>query len=153
MAVSVCRWGALAAFGLFSAQLLTVSAAEPCKLLTVQEINQTLGVSVSPRPIGTTGCLWTGSTRRVSIVLHDSTAWARLTAPVPGTIKTSVGGLGDAASISGLDEAAHPGQENVLTLSVKQGASVIVLTVYGIKGTERQRSLEEALARLVLQRL
>lgn len=153
MEVSARRWGALAAFGLLCILPQAVSAADPCKLLTVQEIGQVLGVSVSPTPLGTTGCLWTGSSQRVSIVLRDATAWARITAPVQGITKTSVSGLGEATSVSGLDEAVHPGQENVLTLSVKQGASVIVLTVYGVKGTERQRSLEESLARLALRRL
>lgn len=87
------------------------------------------------------------------LLLRDATAWARLTAPGPGIPKTHVGGFGEAASVSGLDEATHPGKENVLTLSVKQGASVIVLTVYGVKGAERQRSSEESLARLALRRL
>jgi ABC-type uncharacterized transport system YnjBCD ATPase subunit len=43
--------------------------------------------------------------------------------------------------------------QNFLTLSVKQGANVIILTVSGVNGTERQRSAEEALARLALGRL
>jgi hypothetical protein len=124
-----------------------VRAAEPCKLLTVQEINQALGASVKPTPLGTTGCLWQGSPQRVSIVVRDASAWARLTTPISGINKTSVSGLGDAAQIS------DSGKENVLTLSVRQGANVIVLTVYGIQSAERQRSLEESLARLALPRL
>jgi hypothetical protein len=81
----------------------------------------------------------------VSIVLRDATAWARIIAPGPRITKTSVSGLGEAAQYSGM--------ENVWTLSVKQGASVIVLTVYGVTGAEQQRSLEESLARLALRRL
>jgi hypothetical protein len=153
MEVSACRWGALAAFGLLSTLPLIVRAAEPCKLLTVQEISQVLGASVSPTPVGTTGCLWKGNPQGVSIALRDAKAWARITAPGPGITRTTVSGLGDAASITGLDEAAHPGQENVLTLAVKQGANVIILTVLGVKGNERQRSSEESLARLALRRL
>jgi hypothetical protein len=42
--------------------------------------------------------------------------------------------------------------QDTWTLSVKQGAGVIVLTVYGVTG-ERQRSVEESLARLALRRL
>jgi|HubBroStandDraft_6_1064221.scaffolds.fasta_scaffold511679_1 hypothetical protein len=143
---SASRWVALVAFGLLSTLPQTMSAAEPCKLLTVPEIGQVLGVSVSPTPVGTTGCLWTGSSQRVSITLRDATAWARITAIAPGSkiIKTNMSGLGDAAQYSGM--------QDTWTLSVKQGAGVIVLTVYGVTG-ERQRSVEESLARLALRRL
>lgn len=150
---SARRWAGLAVLGLVSTLPPAVNAAEPCMLLTVQEVSQVLGGSVSPQPLGTTGCMWTDGPQRVSIVRRDATAWSRITMPVHGITKTNVNGLGDAASISGLDEAVHPGQENVLTLAVKQGANVILLTVYGVKDTERQRSLEESLARLALPRL
>ncbi len=147
MGGSARRWGALAAFGLLFTLPRVVSAAEPCKLLTVQEISQALGASLSPTPLGTTGCLWTGKPQRVSIVLRPAAVWTQLTTPIRGINKTSVTGLGDAAQIS------DSGKENVLTLSVKQGANVIVLTVYGIQSPERQRSVEESLARLALPRL
>jgi len=148
MEASARRWGALAAFGLLSTLPQAVSAAEPCKLLTVQEIAQVLGASVSPpTPLGTTGCLWSGSAQRVNIALRPAKAWASITMPGPGITKTSVSGLGEAASISSMDN------QNFLTLSVKQGANVIILTVSGVNGTERQRSAEEALARLALGRL
>jgi hypothetical protein len=153
MGGSFRRWGSLVAFGLISTLPLPLSAADPCKLLTVQEISQVLGVTLSPDPAGTTGCFWKGAAQRVSIVLRDAKAWPRIIATGPGITKTDVSGLGDAASISGLDPSTHPGQENVLTLSVKQGGNVIVLTVYGVKGTDRQRSMEESLARLALRRL
>ena len=45
------------------------------------------------------------------------------------------------------------GHANIWTLSVKQGANVIVLTVYGAKSPDQQRSAEESLARLALKRL
>jgi hypothetical protein len=107
----------------------------------MQEVGQVFGASVSPpTPLVTTGRIWTGGVQKVSIVLHDATAWARMTAPCPRITQTNVSGLGHAAQYSGGD--------NVWTLSVKQGASVIVLTVYGAKDAERQRSSEESLARL-----
>jgi hypothetical protein len=43
--------------------------------------------------------------------------------------------------------------QNIWTLSVKQGNSVIVLTVYNAKTPDQQRSSEEALARLALKHL
>jgi hypothetical protein len=145
MRVLARRWGALAAFGLFYVLPKAVTAAEPCKLLTEQEIGQVLGVTVSPAPLGTTGCMWGSGSQRVSIVLRDAAAWARITAPGPHITKTDVNGIGEAAQFSGMDK--------VWTLSVKQGASVIVLTVYGAKSSDQQRSSEESLARLALRRL
>jgi len=70
--------------------------------------------------------------------------------PGPGITKTSVSGLGDAASISHMNEGTD---KNVLTLSVMRGANVIILTVTGVADTERARSAEESLARLALGRL
>ncbi len=145
MAVSTRRWALFAAFGFLSTLPLAVSAAEPCKLLTVQQIAQVLGNSVSPTPLGTTGCMWKGTPQYVSIVLRDASAWARITTQVPGITKTDVSGIGNAAQFSGM--------QNIWTLSVKQGNNVVVLTVYGAKGADRQRSSEESLARLALKHL
>jgi hypothetical protein len=145
MEKSARRWGALAAFGLLSVLPRAASAADPCKLLTVQEIAQVVGNPVSPAPLGTTGCMWDGSPQRVSIKLNNATAWPRITAPGPNITKTDVSGLGDAAQFSGM--------QNIWTLSVKQGNNVIVLTVYGAKSPDQQRSSEKSLAQLALGRL
>ena len=121
MGISTCRWGALVVFGLLSTLPRVASATDPCKLLTVEEIAQVLGNSVSPAPLGTTGCMWSGSPQQVSMKLRDATAWLRITAPGPNITKTDVSGIGDAAQFSGM--------QNIWTLSVKQGNNVIVLTV------------------------
>src|SRR5580698_3975027 len=94
--LSVRRWGRLAALGLLSTLPQVVSAADPCKLLTVQDIGQVLGAPVSaPMPQGTTGCLWTGTSQRVSIVLRDAKAWAQITAS-----GSNASGIGDAMQFS-----------------------------------------------------
>ncbi|SPE31561.1 exported hypothetical protein [Candidatus Sulfotelmatomonas gaucii] len=142
---SVRHWGALLAFGLLATLPMVASAAEPCKLLTAEEIAQVLGNPVSPMPLGTTGCMWKGSPQGVSIALRDASAWARTIMPVQGMTKTDVSGIGDAASLSGM--------QNTWTLSVRQGNNVIVLTVYGAKSPDQQRSSEESLARLALKDL
>jgi len=117
----------------------------------VQEIGHALGGSVSPpTPLGANGCLWKGSPGSLTLVLRSEATWARLTAPGPGVVKTNLSGLGEAASISHMEQAT---EKNLQTLSVKQGANVIVLTIIGINDTERQRSAEESLARLALPRL
>lgn len=145
METSAHRWGAVVGFGLLAALPPIASAAEPCKLLTGEEISQVLGNSVSPMPLGTTGCMWKGSPQGLSIVVRDASAWARITMPGPGITKTDVSGIGDAASFSGV--------QNTWTLSVKQGNNVIVLTVNGAKNPDQQRSSEGSLVRLALKRL
>ena len=145
MKASARRWGALAAFALFLTLPRAASAADPCKLLTADEIAQVLGNSVSPHPLGTTGCMWNGHPQGLSIVLRDASAWARTIMPVQGMTKTDVSGIGDAASLSGM--------QNIWTLSVKQGSNIIVLTVYGAKSPDQQQSSEESLARLAIKRL
>jgi hypothetical protein len=175
MSVSA-RWGVLAAFGLWAAAPQNVNAAEPCKLLSSQEIGQVLGDSVSaPKALGNSGCIWAGSSKHVTILVRPLAAWARITTPDPGITKTSVSGLGEAASFSGTDKSnagadksnpgadkSNPGADksgsgaenpNLLTLSVKQGSNVFVVTVFGVTDAERERSEEESLARLALPRL
>jgi hypothetical protein len=120
-------------------------AAGPCDLLTVEEVAQVLGNTVSPMPVGTTGCMWKGSPQYVSIVQRTASAWQRIIMPVQGMTKTEVSGIGDAASLSGM--------QNIWTLSVKQGNNVIVLTVYSAKSPDQQRSSEESLARIALKHL
>ena len=145
MKASARRWGAILAFDLLFTVSRTANAAGPCDLLAVQEIAQVLGNSVSPMPVGTTGCMWKGSPQYVSIVHRDASAWARTIMPVQGMTKTDVSGIGDAASLSGM--------QNIWTLAVKQGNDVIVLTVYGAKTPDQQKSSEESLARIALKRL
>lgn len=145
MSASSRRWAVLVAFGLLAALPRIVSAAEPCKLLTAAEVAQVLGNSVSSMQLGATGCMWKGTPQGVSIAMRDASAWARTIMPVQGMTKTDVSGIGDAASFSGM--------QNIWTLSVKQGNNVIVLTVYGAKSPDQQRSSEESLARLALKHL
>jgi hypothetical protein len=145
MKTSVHRFAAFLAFAVLAALPQVVSAADPCKLLTADEVARVLGNPVSPTPVGTTGCMWKGSPQAVSIVLRPASAWPRITMQVPGMTKTDVAGIGDAASSSGM--------QNIWTLSVKQGDNVIVLTVYYAKTPDQQRSSEESLARLALKRL
>ncbi len=145
MEASARRWATFVAFGLVFTLPRTVNAAGPCDLLTMKEIAQVLGNPVSPIPVGTTGCMWKGSPQYVSIVQRPASAWGRIIMPVQGMTKTDVSGIGDAASLSGM--------QNIWTLSVKQGNNVIVLTVYGARSPDQQRSSEESLARLALKHL
>jgi hypothetical protein len=142
MKVSVRRWAVLTALP------LALSAAEPCKLLTVEEITQAVGGSVSPSPLGSTGCFWKGSSQTVNITVRDASAWPRISAPGPGMTKTNASGIGDAAQYSALT-----GKDAAQTLSVKQGAKIIVLTVNGVKDAEKTRAVEASLAKLALGRL
>jgi hypothetical protein len=135
----------LSAVSLLFALPQPAQAADPCNLLTPQEIQQVLGNSVSPAPIGTTGCMWKGTPQYVSIVIRPASSWSRIIMPVPNATKTDVSGIGDAASLSGM--------QNIWTLSVKQGNNVIVITVYNTKTPDQQKSSEQSLAKLALKRL
>jgi hypothetical protein len=120
-------------------------AADTCALLTTQEIAQALGNSVTPTPLGTTGCMWKGTPQYVSIVVRPASSWDRIIMPVQGATKTDISGIGDAASFSGM--------QNIWTLSVKRGSNIIVLTVYGAKTPDQQKSSEQSLAKLALKHL
>jgi hypothetical protein len=148
MEASARRWATFVAFGLLFTLPRAASATGQCDLLNVEEIAQALGNPISPMPVGTTGCMWKGSPQYLSIVLRDASAWARITTRGPGITKTDVSGIGDAAQFSD----SH-GMPNFWTLSAKQGNNVIVLTVYGAKSPDQQRSSEESLARLALKHL
>jgi hypothetical protein len=145
MKLSVRRWSATVTFGLVFTLSLPVSAADHCKLLTDQEIAQALGNSVSPSPLGSTGCMWKGTPQYVSIVVRPASSWDRIIMPVQGATKTDISGIGDAASFSGM--------QNIWTLSVKRGSNIIVLTVYGAKTPDQQKSSEQSLAKLALKHL
>jgi hypothetical protein len=133
-----------------------VCAAEPCKLLTVEEIGRALGATVSnTTPLGTTGCIWATDSSKVTLTLKDAkdpSRWERVTTPVPGVTKSSVNGLGEAAQIAVAVESGNA-KDAYATLSVKQGANIITLGVYGPKDPNQQSALEQSLARIVLGRL
>jgi hypothetical protein len=145
MKASSFRLAILAAFGLLFIFPLPARAAEPCSLLTLQEIVQVLGNPVTANPLGTTGCMWKGTPQYVSVVVRPASSWSRIILPVQGVTKTDVGGIGDAASLSGM--------QNIWTLSVKQGSNVLVITVYNTKPPDQQKTSEQSLAKLALKRL
>jgi len=134
----------LAAFGLLLTLSKPAHAADPCKLLTPDEVTHVVGNSVSATPLGTNGCNWRGNPQGASIILRDASIWERTIAPSTILKKESVSGIGDAASFSG--------SQNQWTLSVKKGNDVFILKVYN--GTpDQQRASEQTLAKLALKRL
>jgi hypothetical protein len=66
--------------------------------------------------------------------------------PIQGINKTPISGIGDAAQVS------DAGKEDAITLSVKKGDHVVVLTVFGLNDRERERSVAESLAKGALAR-
>lgn len=156
MKQSAHLWRNLGLLALLAATGPVASAAEPCNLLTAEEINRVLGAKVSnTTPLGTTGCIWATSSSKVTLTLKDAkdpSVWARVTTPVPGMTKSSISGLGDAAQITGAVESGNA-KDAYATLSVKQGVHLITLGVYGPKDPKEQSALEQSLARLALGRL
>lgn len=156
MKKSAYRWGTLGVLALLAAGNRVACATEACGLLTVEEIGRVLGSTVSnTTPLGTTGCVWATNSSKVTLTLKDAkdpSRWARVTMPVPGMTKSSISGLGDAAQITVAVESGNA-KDAYATLSVKRGANIITLGVYGPKDPNQQSALEQSLARLVLGRL
>jgi hypothetical protein len=144
MKASTHRLAILLAFGLPLTLSRIAHAADPCKLLTADEVAHVVGNSVSTMPLGTNGCNWKGNPQGASIILRDASIWERTIAPSTILKKESVSGIGDAASFSG--------SQNQWTLAVKKGNDVFILKVYN--GTpDQQRASEQTLAKLALKRL
>jgi hypothetical protein len=120
-------------------------AADPCKLLTAEEVAPVIGSSVSPNPFGNNGCMWGSGLQRVILMLGDASAWSQIIAPAPHITKTEVSGIGDAAFFGG--------GFGTWTLTAKQGNEVISIVVIGAKTPDLQKSSEQSLAKLALKRL
>jgi len=145
MKASSLRLATLTALALVLTLPRIASAADPCKLLTADEVAPVIGSSVSPNPFGNNGCMWGNGLQRVILMLGDASTWSQIAAPAPNITKTDVSGIGDAAFFGG--------GFGTWTLTVKQGNDVISLVVIGAKTPDLQNSSEQTLAKLALKRL
>jgi hypothetical protein len=126
------------------------SATIPCSLLTSAQVTATVGVSVgAAQPIANTGCSWTAPHMIVTLSLWDANKWDQMKAPVPGTNRNSISGLGDDAFYSTMGPASG---KQTAALTVKKGSTAYLIKVYGPTVTE-QMSMEKALAGNVLAKL
>jgi len=119
------------------------AAVAPCSLLNSGQVTAAIGATVGEgKPIADTGCSWTSATPHivVTVSLWDGAKWDRMKAPLPGATKTPVSGVGDDAIFTAMGPNAE-----FTTLSVKKGATVYTLKVYGVDAP-KQRSAEQALA-------
>jgi len=125
------------------------AAPEPCKLLSQAQVSATLGVTFGAgQPIGTKGCSWTSEKPHeiVTLSLWPPTEWDRIKAsPVPGTVNTPVGGLGD--------DAFYTTVAQYTVLYVKKGQTVYLFKVYGVQDKAKQMSAEKKLAQDALAKL
>lgn len=124
----------------------------PCTLLSAAEIGSELGAPVGAgEATGSTGCQWIATRQvgaaipRVTLVFYGAGAWRGMTANFPRVTKTTASGLGDAA--------VYATTGNLTTLSVKKGATVFVVRLYGVDGQSEQMAIEKTLALAVLARL
>jgi hypothetical protein len=128
---------------------LAQGSAQPCALLTPEQVGGALGTSVSAgQPIGTTGCQWSPPNQSgtiVTISLWDGQKFAAAKAALPSVTKEPVSGLGDDAFFATFG--------NLTSLSVKKGAVDIVFHLYGIPDKARQETIEKTLAAEALAKI
>ena len=118
------------------------AAPDPCKLLTPAQVAAALGGTFGAgQPIGTTGCSWTEEKPHVIVTasLWPPKDWDRLkSGPLPGTVITPAGGLGD--------DAFYATLAPYTMLYVKKGQTVLLIKVYGVKDQATQMGAEKTLA-------
>jgi len=137
--------------------LLTPCAAmaqagpDPCKLLTPAEVSAAMGTKMSDgMPIANTGCSWNAAHLIASFSYQLHVDWGKLKAPslAPGLSKSSVSGVGDDAVFSIVQ-----GDKPFVSLSVKKGARIFMVRVYGVASVEDQKRIEKTLASQAAARL
>lgn len=143
---------AIAASVALAASAAAQAPKPPCTLLSATEIGAELGAPMGAgEATGSTGCQWIATRQvgaaipRATLVFYGAGAWSGMTANFPRVTKTTVPGLGDAA--------VYATTGNLTTLSVKKGATVFVVRLYGVDGQSKQMAIEKALATAVLGRL
>jgi hypothetical protein len=133
--------------------------ADPCSLLTTQQVNTALGVAVAAGKGLGQSCQWSQTGKELGgkgMLLTILGPIGTLTPvqqfdaiktplPVKGITKTPVSGLGDDA-VYGQTGASGP------ELTVKKGNSVFQIKVYGLP-VEEIKTKEKTLAQEVLARL
>jgi hypothetical protein len=139
--------GVFAAYG--APEAVAQSGSTPCGLLTPAQVSTAVGATVgNGEPIATTGCTWSWGRAKTTLSLWDASKWEQMKAPLPGTTKSSVSGLGDDAFSSTMGTT-----KQFAVLDVKKGATVYIFKVYGVDSPSDQLSIEKALAADVLARL
>ncbi len=134
------------------------ASADPCSLLTPAQVSAVLGASVGEgKRVVSRLCDWSvsgeaagTSRKKVTLTLQDERAFAYAKAPVGnGITKTPVSGIGDDAVYG---TTPHVGT----VLTVKKGATVFTVRVYGYdetKDVEQIKEKEKTLALQALQRI
>ena len=136
-----CFAGTLLACAVSASSAWAVSAS-PCEWVTLAQVKSAMGVDMNPgTPIFDTGCSWHGSAASVNVTLSFQLAskwWAAIKAPIVPYVKTPVSGIGD--------EAIYIKGGNLVWLSVKKGARILNVKVYGVNDEAKQKAIEKSLA-------
>jgi hypothetical protein len=131
------------------------SSADPCSLLTQEQVAAVLGTNVNVGKQAATGlCEWDApgqpfgiQGKKATIHFVTERAWGYANIPVPGktVTKTQVSGVGDQA-VFGTTSG------RLATLTVKKGDFFFVVQIYGFP-IEQLREKEKALALNVVAKL
>ena len=125
-----------------SASSAWAGSVGPCDWVTLAQVKAAVGVDMNAgTPIFDTGCSWHGSAESVDVTLSFQLAskwWAAIKTPIVPYVKTPVSGIGD--------EAIYIKGGNLVWLSVKKGARILNVKVYGVNDEAKQKAIEKALA-------
>ena len=125
----------------FARQARSGTPPDPCALVTPAEVSAVLGLKIDAgNRVRPTFCDWAppqGGGKRVTLVLEDEKWFEGAKRQLPGVISTTVSGVGD--------DAISATVGNFTTLTVKKGAIVFVVRMYGFP-VEEAKEKEKAIA-------
>ncbi len=142
---SVQSWFAptILASVLLAAAPTAAKAADPCALLTAEQVSATMGVAMAAKSPTLRGCIWdeTGKKtgKRVMVNVLTAAAFTTGKTPVTGTEKPAVTGMGNEAYYKYFEQPRYE-KIKVVDLDFKKGDSAIGIEVWGLP-------LEEAKAK------
>jgi hypothetical protein len=131
------------------------AAVDPCALLTMEQVNTTMGVSMTAKSPTPMGCIWdeTGKStgKRVFVNILSATGFTTGRTALAGTEKPSVAGVGDEAYYKYFTQPRYD-KIKVVDLDFKKGAAVIGIEVWGLP-MEEAKAKAKSLALLVVGKL
>jgi hypothetical protein len=141
---------------LFPLTSVAAAPADPCTLLTTEQVSAALGGAVGPaKPLGTGVCQWTQQGKpgdvllKLDVNLVTPERFTRLKTVTIGTV-TTVGGLGDDAFYSTITQ----GRTTLTTLNIKKGTAAVTIRVSGgTKLAEDYQAKEKAVGLALLSKL
>jgi hypothetical protein len=132
-----------------------IAAAEPCALLTMEQVSATMGVSMTAASPSPKGCIWDETSKktgkRVFVNILSATGFTSGRTPLAGTEKPSIAGVGDDAYYKYFTQPRYD-KIKVVDLDFKKGEAVIGIEVLGLP-MEEAKAKAKTLALLAVGKL